>query len=154
MAAITSINPPLEPVQKTIRQLLDKYLNSTQERDVSPTGLLNWFAYQPRDGSESVFDEKFLIDRQIYTDKFKEMFDSGLTGRAHDSFIMSVTNDLIAQVEMAASFRRMKISHHFAKSLYNIEWLSKGAQDPKKSDSILEEYTTVFLENAVKYISQ
>jgi hypothetical protein len=154
MSKIRSINPTIEPLQKTIKQIIDKYLNSEQERDISKTGLLNWFAYKPRDDSESIFDENFLIDRKDYTDKLQEMFDNKDTDRAHDSMIMSVANDLIAQVESVASFRRAKISHHFAKSLYNIEWLGKGAKKPKKSDSILEEYTTVFLENAVKHIAQ
>jgi hypothetical protein len=148
-----SSKPPLEPIQRTIEQLV-AYLNSSEERDISVSGLLNWFSMLRRDNGESVFTEKGLLKpkyRDQYVERLKEMIAGNVEGRAYDGVIMGVANDLLAQIETAVNFRRLKIGHHFAKSRYNIESMGKGAVEPKNSDSILEEYTSVFLENAEKY---
>ena len=139
-----------------IKQIV-AYLNAKGDRDASATGLLNWFSIERRDGEESVFDEDSQIKAELrdqYVDLLKELYDAEeAKGRAHDGMVMGVANDLIAQFEMAANFRTTRIGHHFAKSRYNIALMGNGAVEPKNSDSILEEYTSVFLENAVKYIS-
>jgi len=150
-ARTRSLTIDLEPVEKIIRQIKE-YLNSDHERDVALTSLLNWFSVKTRNG-ESAFDG-FLLDRETYAQTLREARDGEETGRAHDSFIMSVANDIVAQIEMAASFRRAKPAHHFAKSRNNITWLGKGAEKPKISDSVLEEYTSKYLQNAMAYVAQ
>jgi hypothetical protein len=157
-----SIKPDLRPVQRVIGQIV-QYLNSTTGKDVSVSGLLNWFSMRTRNGGESVFDDDGLVKedlRKVYVEQLKKAVDSikgkdiGDAGRAMDGMIMSVANDIVAQLETVVNFRRLKVGHHFAKSRYNLEWLGKGAKDLKKSDSVLEEYTSVFLQNAIEYIDK
>ena len=154
----SSSKPPLEPVQLTIGQIV-AYLNSQGDRDISVSGLLNWFSMLRRDNIASVFDANGHIKpalRGQYAKHLKDLLDAKSEksqGRAHDGMIMGVANDLVAQVELAANFRKLKIGHHFAKSRYNITQMGKGAIAPKNSDSILEEYTSVFLANAEHYVS-
>ena len=152
----------VEVLDKPIQQIVQNYLNCTDRRDVSPTGMLNWFAMKPRGGGNSAFENKdvggigkdFLIDRQKQTDILSKNFkdrEKLSVGRAHDAMILSVSNDIIAQIEAAANFRRNKVSSHFAKSRFDIEQMGKGAKAPKYKESILEEYTTGFINNAIKY---
>jgi len=159
LTSLVLISPltSIEPLQKTVRHIVD-YLNATAPCDVALSGLHNWMSIKGRnkDWDASVFEPNGLIKeklREQYAKKFLALLeDPKETGRAHDSMIMSVANDLVAQIEMAANFRKLKIGHHFAKSRYNIEQLGKGAKPPKNFDSILEDYTTGFIANAIKYI--
>ena len=146
---------PIEPLRKTI-DLMAAYLKSEDERDTSPAGLLNWFAQQHAMYEDQVFDDDGLIDRSEYVEAFNKALsgDGQSMGRALDFLIMSVSNDIIAQIEAAANFRNTKIAHHFAQSLYNIGQLSTGAQEPRGSESILKEYTTTFIKNAIQRVSQ
>jgi len=157
-----SISPDLTPLQNTIREVV-RYLKGGQLHGQSSTGLLNWLRIKPgggADGSsfeedELIFDDEFKIDREVFTEKLQDMIDAdGKIGRAPDLMVLSVANDLVAQFEMAANFRRMKPAHHFAKAWYNMRNLAEGALEPNNSPSILEEYTTVFLENAKKHIAE
>ena len=148
-----SCKPDLTPLQTSIKELV-KYLKGEQLNGESPSGLLNWLRIEPGK-VKGWFDEKFLIDRKVFTDKLEEMIASeGKIGRGHDLMILAVGNDLVAQIEMAGNFRRLKPAHHFGKARYNLKNLAEGAEEPKQSDSILEEYTTVFLQNAVAAISR
>ena len=147
-----SVKPDLMPLQTAITELV-KYLKGAQPRGESPSGLLNWLHIKPGE-VEGWFDRKFLLDRKVFTEKLQRMIDSeGAEGRGHDLMILSVGNDLVAQIEMACNFRRLKPAHHFAKARYNLLNLAEGAVEPKQSDSILEEYTIVFLQNAIAAIS-
>jgi hypothetical protein len=148
-----SCKPELTALQTAIRELVE-YLKGNQLHGESPSGLLNWLRIKPEE-KEGWFNEKFLIDRKQFSEKLQDVLDSGTKlGRAHDYMVLSVGNDLVAQIEMAGNFRRLKPAHHFAKARYNLRNLAEGAEEPKQSDSILEEYTTVFLQNAVAYISE
>jgi len=155
MPGTEPIKHPVEPLEKTITYMVN-YLKSTDKHDVSPSGLLNWFSQRRKNFGERVFDDGGLINRTEYSEAFEEALSAAIDkesmGRALDFLIMGVSNDIIAQIEMAANFRNTKIAHHFAQSLYNIEQLSTGAQEPKGSDSILEEYTTTFVNNAIKRV--
>jgi len=158
---LQNLNSIIEELQKPIKQIVKNYFLCEGDRDVSLSGMLNWFAIKPRQGGESAFEESKSSgigkDHLLERKKHVEVLSSGLepkeprsSGRAHDLMILSVSNDIIAQLEAAANFRRMKVSHHFAKSKYNIRQLGEGAKEPKKEDSILEEYTVTFINNAIE----
>jgi len=147
-----SCKPDLVPLQTAIKKLVE-YLKGGQPHGESPSGLLNWLHIKP-ENMVGWFDERFLIDRGSFAKKLQEVIDArGRLGRAPDFMVLSVGNDLVAQIEMAGNFRRLKPAHHFAKARYNLWNLADGAEGNKQSDSILEEYTTVFLQNAVAAIS-
>jgi len=157
IATYDSVRPELDQLEKPVKQLVEKYLASDNERDVSLSGVLNWFSVMTRgDRSSSAFKD-FLLERDSFLKKFrdahnevKEKEDSH-AGVANDAVILGVANDLVAQIEMAANFRRLKASHHFAKTRYNlVNGLGKGYD---KEDAILYQYTINFLEDAVAYIS-
>lgn len=154
--ATQSCKPDLVPLQGAIKEL-NKYLSGAQPNGKSSSGLLNWLLIDPEG---EWFDEDYLIDRKVFADKLDELkatspeSSEGDVGRGLDLMILAVGNDLVAQIEMAGNFRRLKPAHHFAKGQYNLYNLAKGAEGTKSSDSILEEYTYTFLKNAVAHSSQ
>jgi len=154
---IKKISFQLETLEKPIDQIVKNYLTSEHPRDVSPTSLLNWFSINTRSGGQSAF-KNFLLDRKEYTDKLKEAVDQvksgdpATAGTGLDGAIICTANDLVAQLEMVTNFRRLKVSHHFAKAKYNlVDFLGKGAKGDNEGDSILQEYTYRFLQDGMTY---
>ena len=160
-----SINPPLEPLQKVMDQLIKEYLVSQEKRDFSECGLPCPFSIMPRSGNEGVFDEDWKIKEELriqYHDRFVEAWEDisgeevGAEGRELDGMIMQVANDLIAQIETAVNFRRLNATHHFAKAKKHLDWLGKGAASVQgsKDPSVLREYTQTFCEDLQAFISK
>jgi hypothetical protein len=157
MASASGVS--LKQLEKPINQLIDKYLASDNHQDVALSGLLNWFSITPRDGTPSAFKNS-LLARNDFVEKFIEVYEQAASeqdnaaGRVDDFVILSVANDLVAQIEMAANFRRLKVSHHFAKSRYNlVDSLGKGTHTAKKAP-VLRQYTLDFLQNAVTGVNR